>query len=154
TFAGLESIDQVTATTVRLNWTHDANAANYFVFSMNGGVPTLVDTLPAPTATYTVTGLTPATGYSFRVRAQDLLGNIGTNTNDVAVTTDSPPVLTDLDDLNFPSDYKEAGELVALDVNNVNNGGPGNDTFMSYACVFDTNADGAVNAGTDCANLP
>lgn len=154
TFTGIDSIDQVTTTSLRINWTHDANAANYFVFEMVGGVPNLIDTISAPTATYAITGLNPSTTYTYRVRAQDLLGDIETNTNNVAVTTADPPVLTDVADFIFPSRYVDQGSPVAIDVNNESGGGAGDDNFMAYTCVFDQVIDGAVAAGTNCTSLP
>ncbi|MEU8272173.1 discoidin domain-containing protein, partial [Sphaerisporangium sp. NPDC049002] len=45
----------------------------------------------APGTPYTVTGLTPATAYTFTVTAQDAAGNTSAASNAVSVTTDAAP---------------------------------------------------------------
>ena len=75
-FSGLDSIDQVQTRSLRLNWTHDASAANYFVFEIVGGIPNLITSVSAPTDNYTITGLSPNTAYEYRVRAQDFFGSL------------------------------------------------------------------------------
>jgi hypothetical protein len=79
-FAGLDSIDNVTGTTMRLNWTGVAGADSYQVYRVNGGTVSLLSSQVSAsfctgvTCNYTVTGLTPGTSYSFRVRATDTGG--------------------------------------------------------------------------------
>uniref|UniRef100_UPI003F539BD3 fibronectin type III domain-containing protein n=1 Tax=Streptosporangium sp. V21-05 TaxID=3446115 RepID=UPI003F539BD3 len=73
-----------TATTVTLSWsasTDNVGVAGYQV--LRGG--TVVAT--APNTPYTVTGLTPATAYSFTVVARDAAGNTSGASNAVSVTT-------------------------------------------------------------------
>lgn len=155
-FAGVDSIDQVTATSLRINWTHEAGAANYLVYEIVGGTANLIDTVAAPTANYSIAGLSPASTHIYRVKARDALSNEDLNENNVTITTANAPVLTDLDDLVFTEEaYALAGTPVSLDVSNVEGGGfTGNDTLMAYTCVFDRDVDGSVTGGTDCSSLP
>ena len=85
---GLKQTD-VTARTASLSWTAaaagDFPVASYDVLA--GGK--VVGTATATTST-TVTGLTPATGYSFTVRARDTRGNTSAESAPLAVTTVDP----------------------------------------------------------------
>ncbi len=151
-FSGIDSIDDLQTRSVRINWTHDPSAANYFVFEIVGGIPNLIQTVAAPTATYTVSGLTPNTTYEYRVRAQDFFGSLENNTNDVSTTTLQVPNLTSLADLTFAAGAEHVlGSAIALDVDNTVTG---NDTNITYTCTYDTVIDDNVAAGADCSTLP
>ena len=93
-FAGIDSITSVTAATLTVNWTHVAGAVRYFVYTVNGGTLTYVTDVTAPAPAANLTGLTPGTAYTFRVRALDALGVWDSNTNDVMVTTLNPGTFT------------------------------------------------------------
>jgi hypothetical protein len=54
---------------------------------MNGATPVFIDTVNAPATSYTLTGLSPLTAYTFRVRMSDSQGNMDTNTQDIGTTT-------------------------------------------------------------------
>ncbi|MEU1071374.1 MULTISPECIES: glycosyl hydrolase family 18 protein [unclassified Streptomyces] len=85
---GAPSVTSVTAHTVSLAWAA-ANGGDHPVASydvLSGG--TVVATATAPSAT--VTGLTPATAYSFAVRARDTRGNAGPQSAAVTATTTDP----------------------------------------------------------------
>ena len=86
-FSGLSTIDNISGTTLRLNWTHVSGAQYYYVFNMTSGTPVLVTSLSAPTATYTMTGLVQSTLYKFRVRLVDSQALTDTNTSDLSATT-------------------------------------------------------------------
>jgi hypothetical protein len=86
-FSGLSSIDNISGTTLRLNWTHVSGAQYYQVYNMTSGTPVLVTSLAAPTATYTVTGLNASSTYSFRVRLVDSQGLSDSNTINLSATT-------------------------------------------------------------------
>jgi chitodextrinase len=79
----------VTATSVNLSWTASTAGTNpvagYEVHRVVGGVDTVVAT-PTSTAA-SITGLTPATAYTFYVRARDSLGILSAASPSVAVTT-------------------------------------------------------------------
>ncbi|MEA9357240.1 fibronectin type III domain-containing protein [Bacteriovorax sp. PP10] len=90
-FAGLTSIDQVTDTTMRLNWTNNADASAYQIYRMVAGTPSYITTIPAPASTLTLTGFTPNTSYTFRVRALDSTGATDVNTTTQTITTNLAP---------------------------------------------------------------
>ena len=77
-----------TTTTVSLSWsasTDNVGVTGYRVY--NGG--SQVATTSGTSAT--VTGLSPATGYTFTVKAVDAAGNVSTASNAVTMTTPAPP---------------------------------------------------------------
>lgn len=93
---GQPAASNITATSVTLTWTAAAAGSNplggYNVFRV-GTPDTQVATTNATTLTTPVTGLTPATGYQFYVRARDSTGVMGAASPNRAVTTASatPP---------------------------------------------------------------
>lgn len=76
-----------TSTTVPLSWTKVTDSGSgvttYQVF--NGGA--LAHTVTDGSLSYTVTGLTTATAYTFTVKAVDGAGNVSAASNSQAVTT-------------------------------------------------------------------
>lgn len=76
----------VTANTVTLSWgasTDNVGVTGYKVYNGNS----LVGSVPGSTLSYTVTGLTPSTAYSFNVKAVDAAGNQSPASNSATVTT-------------------------------------------------------------------
>jgi chitodextrinase len=76
----------VTTTTVSLSWnavTDSAGVTGYNVYKGSTQIATVTGT------TYTVTGLTPSTSYSFSVNAVDAAGVVSPHSNIVSVTTAS-----------------------------------------------------------------
>lgn len=90
-FDGLDSVDQITDTSARLNWTHNAEAKAYEVYQVSSSETIYVATVMAPTATYSLSNLTSATNYKYRVKAKDSSGYLDTNTEDLSFTTSSAP---------------------------------------------------------------
>ena len=95
-FAGLTSIaTPALADQLTLNWTAltGPGVGGYRIYKDSGGSNfNLIQTMPgAGNTSYTVTGLTPATSYTFRVRAYDTLSPSGedTNTSDLTLSTGS-----------------------------------------------------------------
>jgi hypothetical protein len=77
-----------TATSVTLSWTastDNVGVTGYQVLRNGTAVAT------ATTTPYTVTGLTPATAYTFTVTARDAAGNTSAASNAVSVTTATAP---------------------------------------------------------------
>jgi len=66
----------------------------------------------------------------------------------------SAPTLTALPNHLYPNNNGIQGTNLSFDVNNIAAGNPGNDSGMTYSCVFDTVIDGSVGAGTACTSLP
>ena len=94
---GLAS-SNLTATAVTLSWTastDNVGVTGYDVYR-NG---TKINTSVVTGTTYSATGLTNATAYSFYVRARDAAGNLSANSNTVSITTpdnQSPTAATNL----------------------------------------------------------
>jgi len=90
-FAGLATITNITGTTMQLNWTAITGPTKYNVYSVDGsGNLTLNQSVNgAASNTVTITGLSTATTYKWRVQAVDVLGNVDNNTINVQGTTDS-----------------------------------------------------------------
>ena len=113
-FAGLDTIDSVTHTTMRLNWPVTIGATSFIIFQVDGGGNlTFVQSIPntgGTVASSTVENLVPNTAHTFRVRAIDALGNQEGNTSDVSATTNvnQLPVLQGITSPPFFS-----GELTA-----------------------------------------
>ena len=61
--------------------------------------------------------------------------------------------ITSFSDRVFPVNALTQGNTLSLDWNNITTGTPGNDTGMTYSCVYDRVVDSAVNAGTSCSSL-
>jgi len=77
-----------TQTTTNLSWnasTDNVGVTAYDVVRGSAVIATVTGT------TYQAIGLTPSTGYSFRVRAKDAAGNVSGNSNTANVTTLTPP---------------------------------------------------------------
>ena len=156
-FAGISSIDQIRSTSMRLNWTDVVGENGFFVFLVNPSTGALQYFASAPTLTssFTATGLTPNTSYTFRVQAVDFFGNIDSNTVNVTATTTLAPVLTSQQNMFMTT---AAGEMVVgntynFDFNNVAYGSPGDDVNMNYSCYYDTLIDGTVAPVLPCSSL-
>jgi chitodextrinase len=73
-----------TATSTSLSWgasTDDVSVAGYHVLQNGAQIATVTGT------TYTATGLTPSTAYTYQVNAFDPAGNVSTGSNTISVTT-------------------------------------------------------------------
>lgn len=81
------SLGSKTTTTVVLNWTaatdSGSGVASYDVYK----AATKVTSVTNGATTYTVTGLTTATAYTFSVKAVDGAGNVSAPSNTLNVTT-------------------------------------------------------------------
>lgn len=161
-FAGLDSLNNETPVTMKLNWTDAVGASFYQIFRINGGVPTLVTSVLASAnciagvCNYTAGGLVPLTSYTFRVRATDAFGVQEQNlVNRTSVTTNGYLVLTG----NAPAqsfcapftitiqDTTFTPVNVATDTA-ITIGGVGNGlTYLDSSCVFPSPTP-SVNTGT------
>ena len=86
-FSGATAADNVTGSTVRVNWADTAGAVSYNIYNSTSDTMVLVSNVTAPATNYTVTGLTAGQTYKFRVRLVDSSGLMDTNTVDVSATT-------------------------------------------------------------------
>ncbi|MCF6128553.1 M12 family metallo-peptidase [Flavobacterium sp. AS60] len=119
-----------TTTTTNLSWsgaTDNVAVTGYNVYK--GGV-FLASTTSA--TTYTVTGLTASTSYTFTVRAKDAAGNISTDSNVASVTTLANSVTYCASQGNSTADeYINRVQLGTINNLSGNNSGYGNFTSLS-----------------------
>ncbi len=157
TFAGIDSIDQVRAASVRLNWTDVVGENGFMAFKLNTVTGSLeyVGTAAAAATSLVVTGLTANTTYTFRVQAIDLFGQLDSNTKNVAATTTLAPILTAQTALldTTLAGAAVVGQTYFFDFNNIAAGSPGNDTTMSYLCYYDLAIDNLVAPTLPCTGL-
>lgn len=91
-YAGLTSINK-SDSTVSLVWPLHADAVAYDIFEIVSGVTVLKSTVIGQgQATTTITGLTPLSTHTFRVRMRTNGGKNDTNTQDVSVTLNAGPL--------------------------------------------------------------
>ncbi len=92
-FDGLESIDNITGTKMTLNWTGVDEVDSYQIYRINGTNVTLISSQSEDNfctgfdCEYEVTGLSPGTAYTFRVRATDTGGVQESNLVNVTEST-------------------------------------------------------------------
>ncbi|MCT2594394.1 fibronectin type III domain-containing protein [Streptomyces sp. N2-109] len=80
---------EVTSSTVELSWDAATDNDRVAAYDVYQGAD-LAASLPADTLTTTLSGLAPATGYDFTVKARDAAGNASPASNTLALTTDDP----------------------------------------------------------------
>jgi hypothetical protein len=87
------AVVSVTTSTVALSWTDNSSNENGFIIEiLSGGTWSEAGLVPANTTTFTKTGLSAITSYSFRVLAQNGSGN-STTSNQVTATTLAPSLV-------------------------------------------------------------
>jgi chitodextrinase len=74
------------ATTVSLSWTASTDNVGVTGYTISRG-GTAIGTVPGSTTTFSDTGLTPGTTYTYQVTASDAAGNVSPPSNSAAVTT-------------------------------------------------------------------
>ncbi|MCK7589584.1 GEVED domain-containing protein [Subsaxibacter sp. CAU 1640] len=125
-----------TQTTTNLSWTASTDnvaVTGYDVYQASTVIATVTGT------TYQVTGLSPNTAYSFRVRAKDAAGNISGYSNTVNVTTLSNSVTYCTSQGNNTNDeYIDRVQLGSINNLSGNNGGYGNFTNLSTTLIKGT----------------
>ncbi len=125
-----------TQTSANLSWsgaTDNVGVTGYDVYR-NGSLLASVSG-----TTYTASGLTPSTTYSFYVRAKDAAGNVSVNSNTVNVTTLANSVSYCTSQGNSTADeYINRVQLGSINNLSGNNGGYGNFTNLSTNIVRGT----------------
>jgi len=118
-----------TAAATNLSWTASTDnvaVTGYDVYQ-NGAFKATVTT-----TSYTVTGLTAATAYSFYVVAKDAAGNVSAQSNTVNVTTLSVILTYCTSQGNTVTDEK-IGKVVFNTINNTSTGGTGYTNFTAIS---------------------
>ncbi len=108
-FSGVDSIDY-TDSTATLHWSAISGADAYQIMFIVSNTPKYITTVESNVTSYTVTGLTPNSSYTFRVRSVNSLGYPDSNTHDLTITTnlvpDAPTGITLIDPLSS-SDFQD-----------------------------------------------
>ncbi|WP_353940615.1 discoidin domain-containing protein [Streptomyces sp. HUAS MG91] len=115
----------VTATTVALAWTastDNVGVTSYRVRRITGSTAIPVGTADANATSFTVSGLTAATSYTFDAQALDAAGNVSQPSNRVTATTITGPASDNLA-LNRPT--TESGHTQTYGSANAVDGNPG-----------------------------
>lgn len=86
-FAGVELIDQVTATSARVHWTTNACASAYLVWNTTSGSQVFAGYADSSLTSFVVSGLQPVTFYKLRVQMTDSTGAADGNAVDLSFTT-------------------------------------------------------------------
>lgn len=119
-----------TATSTNLSWsgaTDNVAVTGYDVY-MNGSV--IGNTA---STTYTVTGLSPATTYSFSIKAKDAAGNTSPFSNTVSVTTLSGGTVTYCSSSASNTADERIGNVKFGTINNTSTGTAGYENFTSVS---------------------
>src|SRR5262249_41244059 len=96
---------------INVSWTastDNVGVTNYLVERLNPGTANFVQTGPPRGPTFTDTGLSAATSYSYRVRATDAAANLSPYSNTASATTTAPDTTPPTVALTAPA----AGALV------------------------------------------
>ncbi len=124
------SASGTTTTTTNLSWsgaTDNVAVTGYDVYK--GGV-FLASTTSA--TTYSVTGLTASTTYTFTVRAKDAAGNVSTDSNTVSVTTLTNTLTYCASQGNITTDER-IGKVVFGTISNTSTGTTGYENFTALS---------------------
>jgi len=159
TFAGLQSISNVTHNSLKLNWTASAQAASYLIFQIVSGNMVYLETIVNTGGTVnskTYTHLNPSTAYTYRVRATDFVGVVDSNTNNVSATTlaNTAPVIS-----SGPGAWLVyTGKVISPNLDfydsSTNGDSDADGDAITYACTFDNNIDGSVVDGaSSCSTI-
>lgn len=147
-FNGIDSITNVTDSTLNISWTHTTGAISYQVFSVNGSSLTSIGLVVAPTASFTLTGLSPSTALKFKVKAYDSNGDGDSNNNIVSVTTNLVPDLPLGFTLTAPTISPGINPTPTITVNGVKSG-DNIKLFSDISCS--TEVGSAVSSGATVA---
>ncbi|WP_309608534.1 reprolysin-like metallopeptidase [Flavobacterium sp.] len=119
-----------TATTTNLSWTASTDNVAVTGYDVYRGT-TLLTTVN--TTTYTATGLTASTAYSFTVKAKDAAGNISAESNIASVTTLAPTTVTYCTSASTNTNDERIGKVVFGTINNTSTGTAGYENFSSQS---------------------
>jgi len=118
-----------TQTSTNLSWTASTDNVGVTGYDVYRGT-TLLGTVTG--TTYTVTGLTASTTYSFTVRAKDAAGNVSTASNSVSVTTLSNTLSYCTSQGNSTADER-IGRVQFGTINNASTGTAGYENFTAIS---------------------
>ncbi|MFN1215403.1 M4 family metallopeptidase [Chryseobacterium kwangjuense] len=124
------SASSTTQNSTTLSWSGSTDNVGVTGYDVYRGTSLLGSTTTA--TTYSVTGLSPATSYSFTVKAKDAAGNISAASNTVNVTTQSGGTTTTYCTASGNSTADERiGNVKFADINQTSTGTAGYENFTS-----------------------
>ncbi|WP_445718380.1 reprolysin-like metallopeptidase [Flavobacterium sp.] len=124
------SASGTTQTSTNLSWTATTDNVGVTGYNVYQGT-TLVTTVTG--TTYTVTGLTAATTYSFSVKAKDAAGNLSATSNTVNVTTLAATSVTYCTSQGNNTADERIGRVQFGTINNASTGTAGYENFSSIS---------------------
>lgn len=130
-----------TTTSTNLSWTASTDNVGVTGYDVYQGA-TLKATVTG--TTYSVTGLTAGTAYTFSVKAKDAAGNISTSSNVVNVTTTSTAVVYCTSQGNSVT-YEKIGKVQLGTISNTSTGGTG---YTDFTAISTTLTIGTANTIT------
>ena len=130
-----------TTTSTNLSWTASTDNVGVTGYDVYQGA-TLKATVTG--TTYSVTGLTTGTAYTFSVKAKDAAGNISTSSNVVNVTTTSTALIYCTSQGNSVT-YEKIGKVQLGTISNTSTGGTG---YTDFTAISTTLTIGTTNTIT------
>lgn len=124
------SASGTTQTSTNLSWTASTDNVGVTGYNVYRGT-TLVTTVTG--TTYTATGLTASTAYSFTVRARDAAGNLSAVSNTVNVTTLAATTVTYCTSQGNSTADERIGRVQFGTINNASTGTAGYENFTSIS---------------------
>ena len=124
------SASGTTQTSTNLSWTASTDNVGVTGYNVYRGT-TLVTTVTG--TTYTATGLTASTAYSFTVRAKDAAGNLSAVSNTVNVTTLAATTVTYCTSQGNSTADERIGRVQFGTINNASTGTAGYENFTSIS---------------------
>ena len=119
-----------TATTTNLSWSGATDNVGVTGYDVYQGASLIGSTA---STTYTVTGLSPATTYSFSVKAKDAAGNASVSSNTVSVTTLSGGTVSYCSSSASNTADERIGNVTFGSINNTSTGTAGYENFTSVS---------------------
>ncbi|MDR3025300.1 reprolysin-like metallopeptidase [Chryseobacterium sp.] len=119
-----------TATTTNLSWSGATDNVGVTGYDVYQGASLIGSTA---TTTYTVTGLTPSTTYSFSVKAKDAAGNASVSSNTVSVTTLAGGTVSYCSSSASNTADERIGNVKFGSINNTSTGTAGYENFTSVS---------------------
>ncbi|HZG77197.1 MAG TPA: fibronectin type III domain-containing protein, partial [Paenibacillus sp.] len=131
--------------TVDLSWSASTDNVGVYAYEVYRG-GTLIGTTGANTTTFTATGLTPSTSYSFTVKAKDAAGNVSAASNTLNVTTDAGDTQPPTAPSNLTSTGKtDTSVSLSWSASSDNMGVTGYDIYDGSTLVASTTGASATN---------
>jgi chitodextrinase len=124
------SASGTTQTSTNLSWTASTDNVGVTGYNVYRGT-TLLTTVTG--TTYTATGLTASTAYSFTVRAKDAAGNLSVTSNTVNVTTLAATSVTYCTSQGNSTADERIGRVQFGTINNASTGTAGYENFTSIS---------------------